>query len=165
MSAEIQNGAAGVLFGGNVNPPPFGTLAVSIAAPVGRRSFSRFVQAVLRRLRKLVHRTPAAPGCVLCAADFSDVARLARLVAILPVGRKITVPAISAILNERFNTISSDLHLLVYQLRLPIKRTHQGFLLTAPVHLCKNCTSLGERLRQTKPKRLDQLRDQYQNPD
>jgi hypothetical protein len=69
-------------------------------------------------------------------------------VALLPVGRKITVPAISAILNERFSTISSDLHLLVHQLRLPIKRKHQGYLLTEPIRLCKNCARLGEQLRQ-----------------
>jgi hypothetical protein len=161
MSAEIQNGAASVLFGGMHNPPLLGTLAV--AAPVGQRSFSRFFRAALGCLRRFVYTAPAAPGCVLCAADFSDVARLARLVAILPVGQKVTVPAISRILGVSFKTISSDLHLLVYQLRLPIKRTHQGFLLTESVRLCKNCARLGERLRQIKTRRLDQLRDLHKN--
>jgi hypothetical protein len=162
MSAEIQNGAASVLFGGTNNPPRLGTLAV--AAPVGQRSFSPFFQAALGCLRKFVYRTPAAPGCVLCAARHSDAARLARLVAILPVGRKVTLPAISAILDERFKIISSDLHVLVHQFRLPIKWKRGRILLTEPIRLCENCSRLGEQLRQTKPKRLDQLRDQYKNP-
>jgi hypothetical protein len=142
MDAEMQNDRASVLFGGSVNPPRLGTLAVSNAAPVGRRSFSLFFQTVLSRLRKLVHLAPVTPGCMLCAAKYSDAARLARLVAILPVGQKITVRALSAILNVKFRIISSDLHILVHQLRLPMKRTRRCILLKEPLHLCPNCARL-----------------------
>lgn len=139
----MQNRAVSVFFEGRINPPRLDTLAVSNAAPVGRRSFSRFFQTVLSRFRKLVHLASVTPGCALCAAKYSDAVRLARLVALLPpVGQTITVPAISAILDVKFGIVSRDLNLLMHQLRLPIKRMPRGFALTEPVRLCPNCARL-----------------------
>jgi len=137
----------------------------AIAAPAGQRSISRFFQSAFDRIRQFVNSAPTESGCAICTSGHSNVRRLAALVAILPVGQKVTVPAISRILSVSFKTISSDLHVLVHQLRLPIKRTHQGFLLTDPVHLCENCTRLGKQFLQTNARRLDQLRNQQNQPD
>lgn len=150
---------------GAAGDPGFNTPVASIAAPAGQRSISRFFQSAFDRIRQFVNSAPTESGCAICTSGHSNVRRLAALVAILPVGQKVTVPAISRILGVSFKTISSDLHVLVHQLRLPIKRTHQGFLLTDPVHLCENCTRLGKQFLQTNARRLDQLRNQQNQPD
>jgi hypothetical protein len=151
MSAEIQIGT-GVFWGEHQHSPDLNTPVDSVAAPVGRRSFSCFFKSALAPLRKFVYTTPTEPGCVICTSGHSDVTRLAKLVALLPVGRKVQLPALSAILNVKFKIISRDLNMLEHQLRLPIKRTHHGILLTEPVRLCKNCAGLGKQLRHSPKK-------------
>jgi hypothetical protein len=147
MSAEIQIRTSGFL-GEHQHSPDLNTPVDSIAAPVGRRSFSCFFKSALAPLRKFVYKTPTEPGCVICTSGHVDVTRLARLVGILPVGRTVMLPDVSAILGVRFSIITSDLRFLVKQLRLPIKVKRPGILLTEPVHLCESCTRIGEQLRQ-----------------
>lgn len=91
----------------------------------------------------------AASGCVLCQADFIQGNRLRQLVGLLPISANMHVTVLSQILGVRIGTISRDLNLLKRQFGLPIKCSHRGFMLTAPVALCKSCTLPGEQVRQT----------------
>lgn len=113
--------------------------AAGNAAFIGARSFSLLLKPVFARLRQFVGGVPSAPGCVLCAVKSSDRARLAQIVASLPVRKKITLPKLSAIVNMPYGALDHDLHLLMFRLRLPIKRSRRGILLTEPVRLCENC--------------------------
>jgi hypothetical protein len=90
-----------------------------------------------------------ASGCVLCTIDPQDSKRLKQIIGVLPVGLKVQLPVISQIVGVNFKTISSDLRVLIHQLRLPIKWNRQGIMLTAPVFLCKHCAQTGERIRAT----------------
>ena len=133
----MPNSAASAVMGETIHPgfPP----AAGIAAFIGARSFSLLLKPVFARLRQFVGGAPAAPGCVLCAVKSSDRARLAKIVASLPVGKKITLPKLSAIVNMPYGALDHDLNRLRFDLRLPIKKTRHGILLTEPVRLCENC--------------------------
>src|ERR1039457_2596518 len=69
-------------------------------------------------------------GCVLCAVEHQDAARLCQLVGILPIGRKVQLSMFPPILGVRYRTVSCDFHFLIHELRLPIERTRRGIKLT-----------------------------------
>jgi len=176
MSVEQYSPPARVISGGYPTPRDSGRPVTYNAAQDGRRSFfSRFIAPFLSRFHKSPGspaRTSRRPGfdvtllqwsqfsesataaCVLCAADCQDVNRLRQILGLLPVGRIVQPTVVRQIRGGSFKSASDDLCVLMNQLRLPIRWTRQGILLTAPVCLCEHCAKVGERLRRTEQFRL-----------
>lgn len=105
-------------------------------ASTGGRSFSRFFLAPIEHLKNFV--SPAR--CPLCAVGKSDFKRLAKIISLLPAGRKVWLQDVQKIVGGSHKDVSRDLHSLQHGLKLPITRSRRGsIMLATPVHLCKSC--------------------------
>ena len=94
----------------------------------------------------------------LCAVGKSDFKRLAKIISLLPAGRKVWLQDVREIVGGSDKDVSRDLHLLQHGLKLPITRTRRGgILLAAPVHLCKRCAQKAKEFCQ--PAGNDFMRD------
>lgn len=156
--------------------PPAGT-----AASVVMRSFSRLFRQPAKTQPKIVYSAPPSPEgghaisqesslqggkaalqwakfstdealhCPICHSGHPDLARLARVLGVLPIGAKVVLPVISRILGEKFSTVTHDLNFLSCRLKAPIKWNSHGILLQAPFAICGKCVQIGSQLRQTYP--------------
>ena len=142
-----------VVLGAIHNARDFSTLKAGNAS-TGGRSFSRLFLAPIQHLKNFV--SPAR--CPLCAVGKSDFKRLAKIISLLPAGRKVWLQDVREIVGGSDKDVSRDLHLLQHGLKLPITRTRRGgILLAAPVHLCKRCAQKAKEFCQ--PAGNDFMRD------
>lgn len=152
MSANMPKNAASVMLSTVIHS------TVGFCAPAagnvstGGRSFRQFLFSPLNWLRRSKVGTAkplAVRRCVLCASSHLQPARLARIVAALPIGSKTTIPKISLAVGERFKVVNQDLIYLEKFLGLPIRndKKHSFVLLDRKIAICQDCTKTGAAIR------------------
>jgi hypothetical protein len=116
------------------------------------KEFAQKAATATGLLQWLCNRIPYAlkkERCAICSSGHPEPRRLARIVGLLPINRRVALRDLREVTGERFETVSRDLHLLLYGLRLPGKRTRSCFRLKAPIAICEDCARAGAELRQT----------------